>query len=292
MRIAIVGATGQVGVVLRSILAGRSLPVDSMRYLASARSAGTILPWDNHDVVVEDAETADLTGIDLAASLQSPTEGQLVGVLEVAAHRETAGDPRHLHRQRLEQRRQVHGRGVTLDVGVGAQDHLGDAFTVDARQQLADLQLIGADPLDGTDGAHEHVVAAAVLAGLLHGHDVAGLLNHAHDGGVPALVRADRALRPLGDVEAASAEGDALLHLGDGTGQPHRILLGQLQEVERDALRRLGADAGQPAELVDQILDGAGVQAAPSGKWGGRSVNRRAARRGRHPCRGHPWPAG
>ncbi|HSZ35859.1 MAG TPA: aspartate-semialdehyde dehydrogenase [Acidimicrobiales bacterium] len=66
MRIAIVGATGQVGVVLRSILAERNFPVDAMRYLASARSAGSILPWDNRDIVVEDAETADLSGIDLA----------------------------------------------------------------------------------------------------------------------------------------------------------------------------------------------------------------------------------
>jgi aspartate-semialdehyde dehydrogenase len=66
MRIAIVGATGQVGVVLRSILAQRNFPVDEMRYLASARSAGTTLPWGDRDIVVEDAAVADLTGIDLA----------------------------------------------------------------------------------------------------------------------------------------------------------------------------------------------------------------------------------
>ena len=66
MRIAIVGATGQVGVVLRSILAERRFPVDSMRYLASGRSAGTKLPWADGEVVVEDAATADLSGIDLA----------------------------------------------------------------------------------------------------------------------------------------------------------------------------------------------------------------------------------
>src|ERR1700691_490863 len=66
MRIAIVGATGQVGVVLRAILAERHFPVDSMRYLASARSAGTTLPWGDGEVMVEDAETADLAGIDLA----------------------------------------------------------------------------------------------------------------------------------------------------------------------------------------------------------------------------------
>jgi aspartate-semialdehyde dehydrogenase len=66
MRIAIVGATGQVGVVLRAILAERAFPVDSMRYLASARSAGSTLPWGDTEVTVEDAATADLSGIDLA----------------------------------------------------------------------------------------------------------------------------------------------------------------------------------------------------------------------------------
>src|SRR6204780_1537103 len=66
MRVAIVGATGQVGVVLRSILAQRNFPVDEMRYLASARSAGTTLPWGDRDIVVEDAAVADLAGIDLA----------------------------------------------------------------------------------------------------------------------------------------------------------------------------------------------------------------------------------
>jgi aspartate-semialdehyde dehydrogenase len=66
MRIAIVGATGQVGIVLRSILAERSFPVDEMRYLASRRSAGTTLPWGDRDILVEDAFTADLSGIDLA----------------------------------------------------------------------------------------------------------------------------------------------------------------------------------------------------------------------------------
>src|SRR5580704_14683148 len=66
MRIAIVGATGQVGVVLRSILVERGFPVDDMRYLASARSAGSTLPWGDEDITVDDAATADLSGIDVA----------------------------------------------------------------------------------------------------------------------------------------------------------------------------------------------------------------------------------
>ncbi len=66
MRVAIVGATGQVGVVLRSILAERSFPIDEMRYLASSRSAGSTLPWGDKRIVVEDAFATDLSGIDLA----------------------------------------------------------------------------------------------------------------------------------------------------------------------------------------------------------------------------------
>jgi aspartate-semialdehyde dehydrogenase len=55
-----------VGVVLRAILAERAFPVDQMRYLASSRSAGTTLPWGDQEIVVEDAESCDLSGIDLA----------------------------------------------------------------------------------------------------------------------------------------------------------------------------------------------------------------------------------
>ncbi|KSW30155.1 aspartate-semialdehyde dehydrogenase [Cellulomonas sp. B6] len=66
LRIAVVGATGQVGAVMRRLLDERDFPVASVRYFASARSAGTTLPWRGDDVVVEDVATADLTGIDLA----------------------------------------------------------------------------------------------------------------------------------------------------------------------------------------------------------------------------------
>ena len=64
--VAVVGATGQVGGVMRRLLEERNFPVDTIRYFASARSAGTTLPWKGADVVVEDIATADLAGIDIA----------------------------------------------------------------------------------------------------------------------------------------------------------------------------------------------------------------------------------
>ena len=66
MRVGLVGATGQVGGVMRALLEERNFPVTEMRYFASARSAGTTLKWKGTDIVVEDAATADVSGLDVA----------------------------------------------------------------------------------------------------------------------------------------------------------------------------------------------------------------------------------
>jgi aspartate-semialdehyde dehydrogenase len=66
VNIGVVGATGQVGVAMRQILEERGFPVDEVRFFASARSAGTVLPFAGREVVVEDAATADPTGLDIA----------------------------------------------------------------------------------------------------------------------------------------------------------------------------------------------------------------------------------
>ncbi|MEM9134561.1 MAG: aspartate-semialdehyde dehydrogenase [Actinomycetota bacterium] len=66
MRVGIVGATGQVGGVMRRLLDERGFPVDELRLFASARSAGRTIDWKGTPVTVEDAATADYTGLDLA----------------------------------------------------------------------------------------------------------------------------------------------------------------------------------------------------------------------------------
>jgi aspartate-semialdehyde dehydrogenase len=66
LRVGIVGATGQVGKVMREILAERHFPVSEIRFFASARSAGTTLPWGDQLITVEDAATADPSGLDIA----------------------------------------------------------------------------------------------------------------------------------------------------------------------------------------------------------------------------------
>lgn len=64
--IGVVGATGQVGQVMRALLEERDFPATSVRFFASARSQGRKLPFRGQEIEVEDAATADPSGLDIA----------------------------------------------------------------------------------------------------------------------------------------------------------------------------------------------------------------------------------
>jgi aspartate-semialdehyde dehydrogenase len=66
MRVGVVGATGQVGSVMRGVLIERDFPVDEVRFFASARSAGRQLEFNGQEIEVEDAHTADFRGVEVA----------------------------------------------------------------------------------------------------------------------------------------------------------------------------------------------------------------------------------
>lgn len=76
MRVAIVGATGQVGTVIRAILRERDFPLDEIRFFGSERSAGTTLDWNGGPITVEDAATADFSGIDIALASSGATSSR------------------------------------------------------------------------------------------------------------------------------------------------------------------------------------------------------------------------
>tara|TARA_Y100000052_G_scaffold27554_2_gene36255 strand:- start:2235 stop:3305 length:1071 start_codon:yes stop_codon:yes gene_type:complete len=63
--VGIVGATGMVGEMMRKILAERDFPIGDLRLFASARSAGKQITWKDRTITIEDATTADFTGLDL-----------------------------------------------------------------------------------------------------------------------------------------------------------------------------------------------------------------------------------
>ncbi len=64
--VGIVGATGVVGEAMLRILEERAFPASRVRFFASARSAGRKLEWKGQACEVEDAETADFRGVDIA----------------------------------------------------------------------------------------------------------------------------------------------------------------------------------------------------------------------------------
>lgn len=64
--IGVVGATGQVGQVMRRLLDERDFPATSVRFFASSRSQGRKLEFRGQEIEVEDAATADPSGLDIA----------------------------------------------------------------------------------------------------------------------------------------------------------------------------------------------------------------------------------
>src|SRR5438270_6541081 len=66
LSIGVVGATGQVGQVMRRLLEERKFPATSVRFFASSRSQGRKLPFRGQEIEVEDAATADPSGLDIA----------------------------------------------------------------------------------------------------------------------------------------------------------------------------------------------------------------------------------
>lgn len=85
VNIGVVGATGQVGAVVRRLLEERDFPVANIRFFASARSAGTTLPFKGEQIVVEDAATADPSGLDMAIFSAGSTTSKAQGPRFAAA---------------------------------------------------------------------------------------------------------------------------------------------------------------------------------------------------------------
>ena len=200
---------------------------------------------------------------DHAATLQRATQGDFVGILQIAAHRQARGQARQAHTQRHEHAREVGCGRLTLKVRVHRQNNLLDALIRQAGYQLADAQLLRAHARQRVNSPAEYVVAAGEGTGALNRHDVLGLLDHAQHRRVAALVAADGAQLRLGDVAALLAEAHAGLHRGNRVGQARHIGGVSVQDVKSDALSRLGAHTRQAAELVNEVLYCTLVHASP-----------------------------
>ena len=70
---------------MRAILLEREFPVDEIRFFASSRSAGTTIDWKGRAIEVEDAETADFSGIDIALASSGATSSRVLSPRLAAA---------------------------------------------------------------------------------------------------------------------------------------------------------------------------------------------------------------
>jgi hypothetical protein len=129
-----------------------------------------------------------------------------------------------------------------------------DVLVAQARQQLADMQLLGTDLVHGADHTAQHMVQAMIAARTLDCLDVARLAHHANASGIAHRVLADGALVGRGVVKATAAKVDLLLDLQNSLCQAAGLLGISLEQVIGDALGRLGADARQTAQLIEQFL--------------------------------------
>lgn len=64
--VAVVGATGAVGAQMIKMLEESTLPIDKIRLLASARSAGKTLKFKDQDITIEETTETAFEGVDIA----------------------------------------------------------------------------------------------------------------------------------------------------------------------------------------------------------------------------------
>lgn len=66
LTVAVLGATGAVGQEFLSLFEKRDFPIKELRLLASARSAGTTMPFRGRDVLVQEVSAEAFRGVDVA----------------------------------------------------------------------------------------------------------------------------------------------------------------------------------------------------------------------------------
>jgi aspartate-semialdehyde dehydrogenase len=66
--VAVVGATGAVGTIIRELLEARKFPFRTMKFVASGRSAGRKIPFAGQEITVEELKRPVFDGVDLVIS--------------------------------------------------------------------------------------------------------------------------------------------------------------------------------------------------------------------------------
>ena len=131
-------------------------------------------------------------------------------------------------------RGEVHRGCVTIDVGVGSDDHLGDRWASILRgsqtpEEFRDPQILRADAFDRRQSALEHVIQTLVLARSLDRDDVGRVLHDTDDRGIAPGRAAVLTQFLIRHVEALLAEANLIFGLHDRVRQAFGIFGARLK---------------------------------------------------------------
>jgi aspartate-semialdehyde dehydrogenase len=253
LHLAIVGATGQVGSVMRTLLAQLDAPIANVRYFASARSAGRELPWDGgwdgqpssgqpRQLVVEAVAdpAVDLAGIDVAVfsaggstSRQHAPRFAAAGAVVVDNSSAWRADPAvplvvsEVNPDALDLAVSSEGRGIVANPNCTTMAAMP---ALRALHDVAGLRRLVVATYQAVSGSG--VSGVAELAGQIRaGAEADGLEDLAHEGSAVSLPEPDNYVAPIAFNVIAQA-GELV---DDGSGETN-----EEQKLRYEARKILG----------------------------------------------------
>jgi hypothetical protein len=185
-------------------------------------------------------------------------EGEFVGVFDVAAGGESAGEAGDSEAEVFEFLFEVEGGEVAFGGRVGGEDDLGDFFVRDTLEEFGDVEVSAV--LGALHDAAKHVIATAIAPESFEGDDVEGFLHHTEGVRVAAFIGADVTEGIFGNMKAALARVEAM-EIFECLGEGFELVLILLEEIEHESFGESRSDRWQGNELFDQFLEGFGVHA-------------------------------
>ena len=180
----------------------------------------------------------------------------LIGELEVAAVRHTAGDARDAYARTAQHLRQVQCSGLAIDAERRGHDHLLDAVAADAIDQRLHRQAVGADAIERGQQRVQHVVAAPEARAALDGDQILDAGHHAQHVRIAPLVATDVAAGVAAKVAAQLTALDPLVQVVERLGQRIGVAGVDRQDVEGQPCRAALADAWQARQQLHELGDG------------------------------------
>jgi hypothetical protein len=161
----------------------------------------------------------------------------------------------------LQDPRQVERRGLSVCIKIGSEDYFAirpDRF--EPIEEGVEVEIIGADPVEGRKRSVEDVILPAVLSGSLNSEEIRRLFNDTNLTPVAPVIPTDAAGIGVGKVPAGSAEDDLLLHAPDSVRETLAKRGLTLENVVGKARRRLLPDSRKLLQLLNQPCDGSRVR--------------------------------